>query len=281
MTDFSSVYYPHANNYKPVNNTETNVQANFNPYQTSQTNELSSNDFADTFTPSAISTTKQPNTPPNTQPFYATNTGDFQPYIPARQYTQGIQQPATTTAHLASYNDPLKLNPNQTGLLSKPSVTELPTWEDTTNVFDRENLSGVLAPYENPSPISDIPRMKSPSWLVMANGLKAQDLLEGYGAPVKPGDKLTVEYVGRLKDTGEIFDQSHPDRPFSFTVGAGEVIEGWDMGILGNNELKAMLPGGKRILEIPSELAYGEAGAGDKIPPGATLVFEVALKKVN
>ncbi len=86
---------------------------------------------------------------------------------------------------------------------------------------------------------------------------------------------VDVHYTGRLED-GRVFDSSiERGKPFRFTLGAGQVIPGWDMGILG------MKSGGKRILEIPSELAYGQRGAGDVIPPNAQLTFEVALVAVE
>lgn len=108
------------------------------------------------------------------------------------------------------------------------------------------------------------------------SGLGILDLSEGSGRAVEPGDTLRVHYTGCLTD-GTRFDSSY-DRgtPFGtgrpFVVGEGQVITGWDEGIPG------MRPGGERILVIPSELAYGERGAGGGvIPPNATLVFRVEL----
>jgi len=87
--------------------------------------------------------------------------------------------------------------------------------------------------------------------------------------------EVTVHYTGTLTD-GTKFDSS-VDRgePFTFNLGAGEVIEGWDKGFAG------MKVGGKRKLTIPSDMAYGERGAGASIPPNSTLIFEVELLKVN
>ena len=108
-----------------------------------------------------------------------------------------------------------------------------------------------------------------------ALGLKIEDLKVGNGEEAVNGKLVTVHYSGTLTD-GTKFDSSY-DRgtPFDFTLGQGEVIQGWDMGVLG------MKVGGKRKLTIPAELAYGEAGAGEVIPPNATLVFEVELLKVE
>jgi len=105
--------------------------------------------------------------------------------------------------------------------------------------------------------------------------MKTEILKEGSGEAVKNGDMVTVHYTGTLEN-GTKFDSS-VDRgtPFSFKLGVGQVIEGWDLGVLG------MKVGEKRKLTIPSDLAYGDAGAGNVIPPGATLIFEVELLGIN
>lgn len=102
-----------------------------------------------------------------------------------------------------------------------------------------------------------------------------QDEKVGTGVEAVAGKKVTVNYLGTLTD-GTKFDSSY-DRgtPFSFTLGAGEVIAGWDQGVAG------MKVGGKRKLTIPASLGYGAAGAGGVIPPNATLIFEVELLKVE
>ena len=107
------------------------------------------------------------------------------------------------------------------------------------------------------------------------NGLKLEDLQVGEGQEAESGKKVSVHYTGWLTD-GKKFDSS-VDRgtPFQFTLGARQVIQGWDQGVLG------MKVGGKRKLTIPPTLAYGERGAGGVIPPNATLVFEVELIEVN
>ncbi|KAJ3027692.1 UNVERIFIED_CONTAM: Peptidyl-prolyl cis-trans isomerase fpr2 [Siphonaria sp. JEL0065] len=85
------------------------------------------------------------------------------------------------------------------------------------------------------------------------------------------GDKLSMHYTGTLKESGKQFDSSVGRRPFQFTLGAGQVIKGWDQG------LNDMCVGEKRVLTIPASLGYGERGAGGVIPGGATLVFDVEL----
>ena len=102
-------------------------------------------------------------------------------------------------------------------------------------------------------------------------GLMYEDLVIGTGKSPLKGDKVIVHYTGKLLD-GSIFDSSvERDEPFKFPLGMGRVIKGWDEGIA------SMKVGGKRILTIPPILGYGERGAGDRIPPNSTLIFEVEL----
>jgi FKBP-type peptidyl-prolyl cis-trans isomerase len=101
------------------------------------------------------------------------------------------------------------------------------------------------------------------------------DEVVGEGSSAKSGDRVTVNYTGWLLD-GTKFDSSKDrNQPFSFSLGAGNVIPGWDQGVVG------MKVGGKRKLTVPPDLGYGARGAGGVIPPNATLVFEVELLKIN
>jgi FKBP-type peptidyl-prolyl cis-trans isomerase len=106
-------------------------------------------------------------------------------------------------------------------------------------------------------------------------GLRYQSLAQGQGEEATAGKRVAVHYTGWLPN-GEKFDSSRDrNEPFEFTLGAGQVIAGWDEGVAG------MKVGGRRKLLIPPDLAYGTAGAPPDIPPGATLVFDVELLDVR
>jgi FKBP-type peptidyl-prolyl cis-trans isomerase FkpA len=125
------------------------------------------------------------------------------------------------------------------------------------------------------------PNTKAPSKVTgdgvkTESGLQYWDIVVGTGAVAKEGDRVRVHYTGWLT-TGKKFDSSvDAGRPFTFALGNGEVIRGWDEGIEG------MKVGGKRQLHIPPELGYGEGGSPDgAIPPNATLIFDVQVLSVQ
>jgi FKBP-type peptidyl-prolyl cis-trans isomerase len=113
----------------------------------------------------------------------------------------------------------------------------------------------------------------------MPDGLKYTDTKVGDGATAKAGNKVTVNYTGWLYENGakgKKFDSSlDRNQPFQFTLGAHQVIPGWDEGVAG------MKVGGTRTLIIPPALGYGARGAGGAIPPNATLIFDVDLLQVQ
>lgn len=116
---------------------------------------------------------------------------------------------------------------------------------------------------------------ETPNTQTQPNPMKIETIKEGTGEGAKAGDYVTVNYVGTLEN-GTKFDSSiDRGQPFSFTLGQGSVIEGWEQGLLG------MKVGEKRKLTIPPEMGYGSQGAGGVIPPNATLIFEVDMVKIG
>jgi FKBP-type peptidyl-prolyl cis-trans isomerase len=107
--------------------------------------------------------------------------------------------------------------------------------------------------------------------------LKAETLIQGSGPAIKNGQQATVQYVGVLFDNGKEFDTSwgKGKQPFQFALGGGQVIPGWDQGVVG------MKVGERRRLTIPSDLAYGAQGSPPKIPANAPLIFDIDLKKIG
>jgi FKBP-type peptidyl-prolyl cis-trans isomerase len=115
-----------------------------------------------------------------------------------------------------------------------------------------------------------------PLLMTQGNGLQIKDITVGSGPSAEPGDQLAMDYTGTLMN-GKVFDTSLKPgaKPFEFVLGIGQVIPGWDQGVVG------MKVGGKRVLVIPPKLAYGERGAGADIPPNATLKFVIELRKIT
>lgn len=135
---------------------------------------------------------------------------------------------------------------------------------------DKNETSPIPSPTTSPENTMNPNQSSTPS-----AGLKIEDEKIGTGDVAVPGKKVTVNYLGTLTD-GKKFDSSYDrNEPFTFNLGAGEVIKGWDGGVAG------MKVGGKRKLTISPELGYGEAGAPPVIPGNAILIFEIELLKVE
>ncbi len=142
------------------------------------------------------------------------------------------------------------------------------------NLFSQDDGAAVLSEnvqadtQENTVPLNESQFSRTQS------GVLYQDSTVGTGAAAVSGNSVSVHYIGALTD-GQVFDTSRArNEAFTFTLGAGQVIKGWDEGVDG------MKVGGTRILVIPPELGYGASGIGP-IPPNATLIFEVELLSVQ
>jgi FKBP-type peptidyl-prolyl cis-trans isomerase len=123
--------------------------------------------------------------------------------------------------------------------------------------------------------VNDAPTKVSGSGKATASGVQYWDLKPGTGAAAESGKTVSIHYTGWLAD-GKKFDSSlDRGRPFSFRLGEGSVIKGWDEGVAG------MKVGGKRQLKVPAASAYGDEGKGGVVPPSATLTFEIQLVDVK
>ncbi|WP_411733896.1 FKBP-type peptidyl-prolyl cis-trans isomerase [Paeniglutamicibacter sp.] len=124
--------------------------------------------------------------------------------------------------------------------------------------------------YDRTKPEIEFPGTDAPT------ALKIEDIAVGDGAEVVPGSNISAHYVGVAWSTGEEFDSSWGrGTPLDFRAGVGQVIQGWDQGLIG------MKVGGRRRLDIPSEMAYGSRGAGGAIGPNEALIFVVDLVAVR
>ena len=141
-----------------------------------------------------------------------------------------------------------------------PSNDTVPATADTAV----DGASGTTEPAKIEEPKVTLPKV-APTKLVIT------DITEGTGAGAAAGDLIAVHYVGVLSSDGTRFDGNFGSSPFSLTLGKGQVIKGWDEGLLG------MKTGGMRQLDIPADLAYGDAGSGSVIKPGAALSFVVEM----
>jgi peptidylprolyl isomerase len=140
--------------------------------------------------------------------------------------------------------------------------------EEAKKVADKPKKEESIIP-----PGKDIPESERKE-VLLPHGLKFVDVRVGDGRTARNGNKLVLLYVGRLAN-GTVFEVSRdPANPFAFVLGSGRVIRGWDEGLLG------MKAGGRRTIYIPPELGYGSAGAGAKIPPNSSLVFDIELLRV-
>jgi FKBP-type peptidyl-prolyl cis-trans isomerase len=139
--------------------------------------------------------------------------------------------------------------------------------------FGRGLTEPLVSTIESPEELANANTAFNTAQVNPETGLISEDTVLGDGAEAVSGKTVVVNYTGAFED-GSVFDSSVGRAPFEFTLGAGQVIAGWDQGVVG------MKVGGQRVLVIPSDLAYGDNGYGP-IPAKATLVFEIELLEVK
>jgi FKBP-type peptidyl-prolyl cis-trans isomerase len=193
--------------------------------------------------------------------------------------TPKSKTPVTTTSNnVAATKTPAKNNGAATPAtkplppIKTPVASKTPSAEDDKPRLSKRQKKKLRAEEGEKKEGGSAPQSQKKRGMVsLPSGLQYEDTVVGRGAVATKGNKLQMRYKGSLA-TGQVFDSNMPrGRPFTFRLGAGEVIRGWDEGLQG------MRVGGKRTLKIPSALGYGARGAGAKIPPNANLTFEVEL----
>ncbi len=185
---------------------------------------------------------------------------------------EGASAPTAGSSKVSSATPPTSASPLAPESSADPICGQGYKWQGT------HCIAGSLAEQQATSTPSGASSGASPGMAVTHAGphVTIEEVKIGTGAEAHDGSHVKVHYVGRLQSDNSIFDSSRDrDQPFSFTIGLGEVIRGFDEGVTG------MKVGGQRKVTIPPSLGYGRRGAPPKIPPDATLVFELELLGVD
>lgn len=175
--------------------------------------------------------------------------------------------PSASEAAVSSGNKQTPAQPSQLQAL----VASAQNVSSNKTIAQNTPLEALIASAEN----QDMDNTESEKTITTDSGLQYVDLVEGTGATPQRGQRVVVHYTGTLAENGAKFDSSRDrNQPFTFNIGIGQVIPGWDEGV------GTMKVGGRRKLIIPPNLGYGARGAGGVIPPNATLIFDVELLRI-
>ena len=172
-------------------------------------------------------------------------------------------------------SEAIAANPPEAVSQVAPAETVPAQETEAVQVAQASTSADDLAPEATPDTPMTENSENTENMVTTDSGLQYVDLVEGTGAMPQTGQTVQVHYTGTLED-GTQFDSSRDrNRPFSFRIGVGQVIRGWDEGV------SSMRVGGRRQLIIPPDLGYGARGAGGAIPPNATLIFDVELLRIS
>ena len=175
--------------------------------------------------------------------------------------------PSASEAAVSSGNNQTPAEPSQLQAL----VASAQNVSSNKPIAQNIPLEALIASAET----QDMDNTESEKTITTDSGLQYVDIVEGTGASPQRGQRVVVHYTGTLAENGAKFDSSRDrNQPFTFNIGIGQVIQGWDEGV------GTMKVGGRRKLIIPPELGYGARGAGGVIPPNATLIFDVELLRI-
>lgn len=164
----------------------------------------------------------------------------------------------------------------QNGVAKNEPKKEQPQKQQLSKKEKKAAAAAVEVKKEQPKGANKETKQQQPAGeRTITGGVKIQDVNAGNGPEAKQGKRVSVYYIGRLKSNNKTFDSMQKGNGFKFALGGGEVIKGWDVGVVG------MKVGGKRRITCPAHMAYGARGHPPTIPPNSTLVFDVELKAVH
>ena len=192
------------------------------------------------------------------------------------------EEPATNGEPKLSKKQLKKLKKNDgtaaaaaiTETVKEPEAPSSATKSDKKVSFAKELEQGPTPTKADAKPAEDS-KPKAALGVKVVQGVTLDDKKLGSGPAAKNGDRVGMRYIGKLQKDNKVFDSNKKGKPFSFKLGAGDVIKGWDIGV------KGMTVGAERRITIPAHLGYGSKGAPPDIPPNASLVFDVKLIELN